>query len=156
MSLTSCLVTYVLIWGHLALRSESLNPTKQSGKGIIPSGPFPKSVQGSEEGTEVSPTGYLLLDMWSPEAYFWASFKTLTYWESDKDWLNITMVSFHINKKPKESIEMYLYICLEHLYSFQGVAWSILVLRGNEGSIHSRPVDRCKLYNNISIAPIFP
>ena len=49
----------------------------------------------------VSPTGYLLLDMWSPIAYLWASFKTLACSGSDKVGLNRTIMSFHINSKVK-------------------------------------------------------
>ena len=49
----------------------------------------------------VSPTGYLLLDMWSPIAYLQASFKTLACSGSDKVGLNRTIMSFHVKSKAK-------------------------------------------------------
>ena len=77
------------------------------------------------------PYWYLLLDMWSPVAYLWASLKTLVCSGSDKVWLNKTMMSFHVKSKAKVicwKISMNLPDI--HLYSFPGLVWSILVLRG--------------------------
>ena len=60
--------------------------------------------------------------MWSFKACLQAFFKTLI-------WLNMTMISFHVKSKAKVmcwTVSIYL---LDHLCSFSGLGWSVLVLR---------------------------
>ena len=71
----------------------------------------------------------LPLDIWSPVACFWASLKTLVSLGSDKVWSNKTMM-FTSSQRPKSCGSMCLYICLGHLYSFPGLPWVVLILRG--------------------------
>ena len=80
----------------------------------------------------VSPTGYLLLDMWSPIAYLQASFKTLACSGSDKVGLNRTIMSFHVKSKAKVVLEC-RYICPFHLYSFSDLVWSVFIAKRDKG-----------------------